>query len=57
MVLGEPVPGVAEALGRLREVDAVPQRFGGRLARADRHEVQNGEGGGGHVVSVTLASR
>ena len=30
VVLGEPVPGVAEALGRLGEVDAVPQGLGGR---------------------------
>ena len=44
VVLGEPVPGVAEALGRLRQVDAVPQGLGGGRTRADRHQVENGEG-------------
>jgi len=57
VVLGKPVPGVAEALGGLRQVDAVAKRLGGGGTRADRHQVEDGERGNGHIVSVTLPSR
>ena len=56
VVLGEPVAGVAEALGLLGEVDAVAQRLGGGGAGGDRHEVEDGERGGGHGAPF-LASR
>ena len=48
MVLGQPVPGVAESLGLPGQVDAVAQRLAGRAARRDRDQVEHGERGGGH---------
>ena len=42
VVLGDPVAGVAEAVGRLRQVRRRGERIGRRLVGAHRDEVENG---------------
>src|SRR6185312_17072610 len=49
VVLGEPETGVAEALGLLREVDAVAQRLPGGRPGGDRDKVKDGQRGAGHA--------
>ncbi len=56
VVLGEPVAGVAEALGLAGKVDAVAQGLGGGAAGGDGHEVEDGERRGGHGGSPGAAS-
>ena len=46
VVLGDPVPPVAEALDLLHQLDGVAQRVGGRGAAPDGREVEDGEGEG-----------
>ena len=55
VMLGEPVPGVAEPLGGLGQVDAVAQRLRGGRTRADRHQVEHGERGAGHDAASATA--
>ena len=57
VVLGVPVPRVAESLGVLGQVDAIAEGLGGGRARGDRHQVEHGERGGGHVRSFASRSQ
>jgi hypothetical protein len=43
VVLGKPVAHVAELFDPPRQVDRVTERFGGRGARADRNQVEDGK--------------
>ena len=45
MVLGEPVPAVAEMVGEIDQVEGRAHRLGAGLPVAYGHEVENGEGG------------
>src|SRR5215831_13305204 len=42
-MLGHPVARVAEPVGELREVEAVAQRLGARMAGGDRREIEDGQ--------------
>ena len=50
VVLGEPVPGVAELFGALRERDARAQPVGRGLTLAERREVEDREGDGHELL-------
>ena len=44
-MFGGPVPGIAEGIDMAAEIDAVAERLGGRGARSDERQVENGKVG------------